>query len=124
MLTARLLSLKTNFFVTGDENSYVCSKNISKIFSLKTIFNIEHARNGLSSLTTKDKIFVASDNNCVVCARLYKDEVIKADFHSRISGARDFLRLIVDLGMRTYNRKARESDRAIAKKSSSVFDFF
>ena len=49
---------------------------------------------------------------------------LKADFHSRISGARDFLRLIVDLGMRTYNRKARESDRAIAKKvkvCSTVF---
>ena len=42
---------------------------------------------------------------------------LKADFQSRISGARDFLRLIVDLGMRTYNRKACESDRAIAKKS-------
>ena len=26
---------------------------------------------------------------------------LKADFHSRISGARDFLRLIVDLGMHT-----------------------
>ena len=43
--------------------------------------------------------------------------LVKADFHSRISGARATLRLIVDLGMRTYNRKARESDRAIAKKS-------
>ena len=40
---------------------------------------------------------------------------LKADFHSSISGAQ-LLRLIVDLGMRTYNRKARESDRVIAKK--------
>ena len=30
---------------------------------------------------------------------------LKADFHSLISGARDFLRLIVDLGMRTFNEK-------------------
>ena len=42
---------------------------------------------------------------------------LKADFHSSFSGARDFLRLIVDLGMRTYNKKARESARVIAKKS-------
>ena len=42
---------------------------------------------------------------------------LKADFLSPISGARDILRLIVDLGMLTYNRKARESDRAIAKIS-------
>ena len=30
---------------------------------------------------------------------------LKADFHSPISGTRDFLRLIVDLGMRTNNKK-------------------
>ena len=41
---------------------------------------------------------------------------LKANFHSQFSGARDFLRLIVNLGMRTYNKKARESDHAIAKK--------
>ena len=38
--------------------------------SLATIFNIKHARNSFSSLTTEDKIFVASDKNRAVCARL------------------------------------------------------
>ena len=38
--------------------------------SLTTIFNITHAGNYFSSLTTKDKIFVASDKNRAVCVRL------------------------------------------------------
>ena len=38
--------------------------------------------------------------------------------------ARDFLQLIVDVGMRTFNKEAREYDLAIARKSSSLFDFF
>ena len=36
---------------------------------------------------------------------------VKADFHSPISGERDFLRLIVDLGTRTYNKKARSPEK-------------
>ena len=38
--------------------------------------------------------------------------------------AHDFLRLIVDLGMRTYDKKAREYDRTIAKKASVCSTFF
>ena len=34
-----------------------------------------------------------------------KHSVLKADFHSPVSGARDFFRLILALGMRTYNKK-------------------
>ena len=37
--------------------------------------------------------------------------------------ASDFLRLIMDLGMRTYNRKAREPDRTIAKRVEVCSNF-
>ena len=68
--TARFLSLRTKIFVAGDEN-LLCARNKHQRFlSLTTTFNIKHARNSFLSLTTEDKIFVASDKNCVVCARL------------------------------------------------------
>ena len=68
--TARFLSLRTKIFVAGDEN-LLCERNKHQRFlSLTAIFNIKHARNYFSSLTTGDKIFVASDKNRTVCARL------------------------------------------------------
>ena len=39
------------------------------------IFNIKHARNSFSSLTTADKIFVANDRNRAVCARLKRFQI-------------------------------------------------
>ena len=49
----------------------LCAGNTCKRFlSLTTIFNIKHARNSFSSLTTEDKTSVASDKNRAVCARL------------------------------------------------------
>ena len=68
--TARFSSLRTKIFVAGDEN-LLCSRNTYKRFlSLTTIFNINYARSLFSSLTTEDKISVASDKNRAVCARL------------------------------------------------------
>ena len=55
----------------------LCAGNKHQRFlSLGTIFNIKHARNSFSSLTTKDKIFVASDKNRAVYARLYVLSII------------------------------------------------
>ena len=68
--TARSSSLRTKIFVAGDEN-LLCAGNIYKRFlSLTTIFNIKYARNSFSSLTTVNKISVASDKNRALCARL------------------------------------------------------
>ena len=68
--TARFLSLRTKIFVAGDENLLCAGNKHERFLSLTTIFNIKHARNSFSSLTTEDKIFVASDKNLAVCARL------------------------------------------------------
>ena len=49
----------------------LCTGNTYKRFlSLTTIVNIKHARNSFSSLTTENKISVASEKNHAVCARL------------------------------------------------------
>ena len=70
MHTARFLSLRTKIFVTGDENLLCAGNKHQRFLSLTTIFNIKHARISFSSLTTEDKIFVVSDKNHAVCARL------------------------------------------------------
>ena len=43
----------------------VCGTH-KRFLSLTTIFNIKHARNSFSSLTTEDMVSVASDKNRVV----------------------------------------------------------
>ena len=69
-------SAHSTIFVTEDEDFCrwrrklaVCGKHM-RFLSLTTIFNIKHARHSFSSLTTEDKISVASDKNLGVCARL------------------------------------------------------
>ena len=64
-------------FVTADEN-LLCTRNTYKRFlSLTTIFNIKYARECFSSLTTEDKISIASDKNRAVCARLYTSHLTR-----------------------------------------------
>ena len=58
-------------FVAGDETLLCAGNTYKRFLSLTTIFNIKHARHSFSSLMTEDKISVASDKNCAVCARLY-----------------------------------------------------
>ena len=42
----------------------LCAGNrYQRFLSLTTIFNVKHARNAFSSLTTEEKIFVATDKN-------------------------------------------------------------
>ena len=62
-------SLRTKIFVAGDENLLFAGNTYKRLLSLTTIFNIKYARNLFSSLTTEDKISVASDKNRAVCAR-------------------------------------------------------
>ena len=62
--------LRRKIFVAGDENVLCVGSTYKRFLSLTTIFNIKHARSSFSSLTTEDKIFVASDKNRAVCARL------------------------------------------------------
>ena len=69
-LQTRFLSLRTKVFVAGDENLLCAGNTYKRFLSLTTIFIIKYARNSFSSLTTEDKISVASDKNRVVCARL------------------------------------------------------
>ena len=64
------MSLRTKIFVACDENLLCAGNKHQRFLSLRAIFNIEHARNSFSLLTTEDKIFVASDKNRAVCARL------------------------------------------------------
>ena len=62
--------LRTKIFVAGDEN-LLCAKNTYQRFlSLTKVFNIKHASDSFLLLTTEGKIFVASDKNRAVCARL------------------------------------------------------
>ena len=68
--TARLLSLRTKIFVAGDENLLCAGNKYKRLLSVMTIFNIKHARNSFSSLTTEEKISVANDKNRALCARL------------------------------------------------------
>ena len=68
--TARFSSLSTKIFVTGDENLLCAGNKYKRFLSLTTIFNIKYAGTSFSSLTTEDKISVASDKNRAVCARL------------------------------------------------------
>ena len=57
-------------FVAGEENLLCAGNKHQQFLSLTTIFNIKHTRNHFSSLITKDKIFVASNKNRAVRARL------------------------------------------------------
>ena len=75
--TARFSSLRTKIFVAEDEDFCrwrrklaVCGNTYKRFLSLATTFIIKYARNSFSSLTTEDKISVASDKNRAVCARL------------------------------------------------------
>ena len=68
--TARFSLLRTKIFVAGDENVPCAGNTYKRFLSLTTSFNIKYARNSFSSLTTEDKISVASDKNRAVCARL------------------------------------------------------
>ena len=68
---SRFLSLRKKICVVGDENLPCAGNKHQRFLSLTTIFNIKHARNYFSSLMTEDKIFVASDKNRAVRARLY-----------------------------------------------------
>ena len=72
MHAARFSLLRTKIFIVGDEN-LLCAGNTYIRFFRTAISNF--ARNSFSSLTTEDKIAVASDKNRAMCARLnvYKD---------------------------------------------------
>ena len=67
---ARFSSLRTKIFVADDENLLCAGNTYKRLLSLTTIFNIKYAGNSVSSLTTEDKIYVASDKNRAECARL------------------------------------------------------
>ena len=68
------MSLRTKIFVAGDKNLLCAGNTYQRYLSLTTIFNVKHSRNSFSSLTTDDKIFVASDKSRAVCARLNGDD--------------------------------------------------
>ena len=55
--TAQFLSMRMKIFVAGDENLLCEGNKHQRFLLLTTIFNIQHARNSFSSLTTEDKIF-------------------------------------------------------------------
>ena len=74
--TARFSSLRTKIIVAGDENLLCAGNTCKRFLSLTTIFNIKYARNSFSSLTTEDKISVASDKNRAVSARLKSSYLI------------------------------------------------
>ena len=57
-------------FVAGDENLLRVGNTDRRFLSLTAIFSIKYATNSFSSLTTEDKISVASDKNRAVCPRL------------------------------------------------------
>ena len=67
-------SAHSTIYVAEDEDmceNLLCAGNKHQRFlSLTTIFNIKHAINSFPSLTTEDKLFVASDKNRAVCPRL------------------------------------------------------
>ena len=68
----RFSSLRAKIFVAGDENLLCAGNTYKRFLSLTTIFNFKYARRSFSSLTTEDKISVASDKNRAMCAKLYQ----------------------------------------------------
>ena len=77
---ARFSSLRTKIFVAGDENLLCAGNTYKRFLSLTMIFNIKYAGKSSSSLTTEDKISVASDKNRAVCARLYDERFIRPEY--------------------------------------------
>ena len=71
--TARFLSLKVKIFVVGVKSLLYAGNKRQRFLSLTTIFNIKHARNSFSSLTTETRSLLPANagNKRVVCARLY-----------------------------------------------------
>ena len=69
--------MRTKIFVAGDKNLLYAGNIYKRFLSLTTIFNINSARNYFSSLTTEDKISVASDKNRAVCARLNESKYVQ-----------------------------------------------